>query len=1170
MLRIIFLVLFVSTLAYSQCPVIDFVVPASACKLSDIAPQATVTNAVSYSWNFCDGGVANPPSTVTTHSNALISTPYDLQSFEENGIHYMVSVNYNTGKILRYNFGNSHSNAPIITDLGNFGIISHPYGIGLWTESGSVFALVTTEGGSLFRLNFGNSIANAPSAELVPGITLVDHRHMKITKDNGAVIALIAGGSSVPAVSILNFGSSILNTPTPTSVPIPGGTHITGIDIATECNNRYALVSGYASGLFRLDFGSNFLNTPTITLLPAVTETKIWGLSLVKSAGNYHAFIFGDDSGIVRVDFGSSLSNTNPTSTPLGFFGGINVAPGLSIMKSESKYFCATLSYFTNELKILEFPKSCEITNSYSNETNPLNISYLTAGTHLITLSATGANNEVVTITKPITISGLTAPSLIINESGNCLTNAITFTGLQQSGAPLSTLDWDFGDGNNASGQNASNLYGLTGTYNVLLEAADAAGCLNRLVKSVAIYNEPVSDFDIPAVNPLCTNQNFIFNNTSTFDVGYVPTWEWKINGSLITNNEDLAYAFSNTSNQEIRLKALIPGCENEMIKNITTLEDGPLANFSFSGQCEDDNVTFTNSTSGTVTGYTWDFDDATSSTNTNPTHAFSDIGTYDVTLTASNIIGCNNTKTKSVPIYSKPLTNFLLSPPPFSCNGTPSQFNDLTPGPLDSNIATWAWNFGDAGSSQNTSTIKNPQHTYANAGNYNVSLLVTTNFFCSATVQLPVTISQTPVANFNHTSTCVGVAANFTDASVGTIDGWNWTIGSTAYTTQNPIHTFVSSGNTSATLTVTATNDCIGTVNKPIIVPVKLTPDFSVNRNCVNQQTVFTDVTNSTADPIISQNWIFGTLGTASGSPANFTFSNTGSIGVSMTVTTQAGCSYPASKSVSIVSSPQASFTPSPLAGAPPLSVQFTNTSVNATSYQWAFHDQNNSTSTAASPTFVYQTLGEYQPDLTAFNAQNCFHTTSRIIRVVVPALDVALDGLELMEFQNGFKPAVTIFNRGNVPLINLALLLNMSGPVIREHVNSIISPNTSYRHVLSFEIPTASNIDYFCIEAEVTDITPNDNNVCLSLEQSFISFPPYPNPSKGSFQLDWIMHEAGVVNLTVMNSMGQEERVLQIESVEGLNPLIIETQGLSSGVYFVKIKYQHFTKVYRVFVSE
>jgi hypothetical protein len=221
-------------------------------------------------------------------------------------------------------------------------------------------------------------------------------------------------------------------------------------------------------------------------------------------------------------------------------------------------------------------------------------------------------------------------------------------------------------------------------------------------------------------------------------------------------------------------------------------------------------------------------------------------------------------------------------------------------------------------------------------------------------------------------------------------------------------------------------------------------------------------------------------------------------------------------------------------------------------------------------SPTFVYQNLGEYQPELTAYNAQNCFHTTSRSVSVVVPVLNVALNGLELMEFQNGLKPAVTIFNHGNTPLTNIALLLDFSNQVIRERVNATINPGTSYRYNFSFEFPTSNSVDYFCVEPEVTDITPDDNEVCLSVEQSFITFSPYPNPSKGSFRLDWIAKESGTVNLTLLNAMGQEQNELQIESVEGLNPVTVETSGLGSGIYFIKLKYREITKVFRVFILE
>ncbi len=1170
------IVLFVLTSSYlqAQCPSLDFPLPATACKNAELSVPATIADAVSFSWDFCDGSIANTPVSTQALNTTGISNAYDLTAVEENGNHFMFAVDYGdgtngSGEIWRYDFCPDISTTPAITDLGYFGVIQRPLGIGFWKENGINYGLVVTEGGQLFRLNFGNSVINSPSVTQITGLTgLNDHRHIKIISENNSILAIIAGGNTTN-ISILNFGSSVENQPTRTFITVPGASNIANLDLVIECSNRYILASGYGSGLHLVSFGNSFLNpTPSFSQPTGFSSGNMLGISVVKSAGEYYAVVSHQPLGIVRANFGSSITNPNPQREDLGVFNAVNFAIGHTIVKSKSNYYSAGIN-FNGRLSILEFPKDCDIEDDFFGNDTPA-IDFNESGTYSVTLSATGSDGEVVTLTKSITISNDEAPPFVINEDGACIDSQVTFVGQQANGEAVTVLSWDFGDGTQGSGQSATHQYSSTGSYSVVLSATAINGCVNRFTKSVEIYNAPVASFTLPT-GLLCTNNEFAFINTTPDNFDGNLTYQWLIDNQLTSTTRDMLAAFASEGSKDITLQTFIPGCSDVVTQNIANVIEGPLTNFSFSGQCEDEDITFINTSSGTVSGYTWDFDDGQNSTDTNPIHIYTTAEVYDVTLTATNVAGCNNTKTKSVPIYSRPQVNFFLSPPPFSCNGMPSQFNDLTPNPTDSNIALWSWNFGDAGSSQNTSALRNPQHTYTDAGNYDVSLLVSTNFSCSSTLQLPVTISQSPVADFNHSAPCEDVLVNFSDVSTGTIQSWDWMIGSTVYATQNPTHTFINSGNTSVTLTVIANNDCIGSVNKVIVVPAKLSPDFTVSRNCVDQQTLFTDITDATADPVSSYSWDFGGLGTASGSPANFTFSNTGNVNVTLTLTTQTGCEYPVSKLVNIISSPQASFTASPLAGAPPLAVQFTNTSVSATSYQWAFNDENNSTSTQTSPLFTYQSLGQYQAELTASNAQNCVHTFSRTIDVVNPVVDVALSGLELMELQNGsLKPAVTIFNRGNVPISNLGLLIDMSGPVIRERVGATIMPNTSYRHVLLFEFLDTGDINYFCIDAEVTDLTKDDNRVCLSLEQSFTTLPPYPNPSNGELQVNWIINEDGIVNLTLINSMGQEVRNLQINSIEGLNALTLDTRGLGSGVYFLQLKYQRFAKVYRIFISE
>ena len=70
------------------------------------------------------------------------------------------------------------------------------------------------------------------------------------------------------------------------------------------------------------------------------------------------------------------------------------------------------------------------------------------------------------------------------------------------------------------------------------------------------------------------------------------------------------------------------------------------------------------------------------------------------------------------------------------SCNKT-MQFTDISTSNLG-NISTWAWNFGDGG----TSTSQNPTHTYAAPGTYTVTLTITDISGCATTYSHDVTIN--------------------------------------------------------------------------------------------------------------------------------------------------------------------------------------------------------------------------------------------------------------------------------------------------------------------------------------------------------------------------------------------------------------------------------------------
>lgn len=149
------------------------------------------------------------------------------------------------------------------------------------------------------------------------------------------------------------------------------------------------------------------------------------------------------------------------------------------------------------------------------------------------------------------------------------------------------------------------------------------------------------------------------------------------------------------------------------------------------------------------------------------------------------------------------------------------------TPGPRGP-ITAWHWDFGDG----STSTVQNPSHAYAVTGLYSVELTITgTGADGQATTILPVIVLDTSLLTAEFSSSPTLLTVDFTDLSTpgpsGPITGWSWTFGDGGTSTsQNPSHSYASSGTRSVQLTVTGTSPD-GTANKTHSVTVSSASDI-------------------------------------------------------------------------------------------------------------------------------------------------------------------------------------------------------------------------------------------------------------------------------------------------------------------------------------------------------
>ncbi|MDQ3747953.1 MAG: PKD domain-containing protein [Acidobacteriota bacterium] len=255
-----------------------------------------------------------------------------------------------------------------------------------------------------------------------------------------------------------------------------------------------------------------------------------------------------------------------------------------------------------------------------------------------------------------------------------------------------------------------------------------------------------------------------------------------------------------------------------------------PAANFTMSQSSGTAplTITFTDLSTGTITGWFWQFGDGTTFTGQNPPAKTFPVGNYVIRLTVSNASGSTFQEqlVGASPQPIAPVSSFTKS----ASSGVAPLTVSFVSTSTGTSPLTYLWNFGDG---TPTSTAASPSHTFASAGNYSVSLTVNnqTNTPNTSTQQVAVSSSTQPTASFTK-SPSSGVApldVQFTNTSQNATS-YFWGFGDgTDSTATSPIHKYTAAGtyfvsltayngansNTSASQTITVTAPFAGTIRR-------------------------------------------------------------------------------------------------------------------------------------------------------------------------------------------------------------------------------------------------------------------------------------------------------------------------------------------------------------------
>ena len=546
--------------------------------------------------------------------------------------------------------------------------------------------------------------------------------------------------------SVLELSNNTISNPFTNPASLNSGCLLSG-----ELNPTWMIINIASSGTLEFSFGQD--------ASPGCLDWAMWPYSttacnqiinnqLAPIRCNYNGFCEGFTGVATPLPLGGDPTNFEPeinvtggqqfliclsnysgqtTNVPLNFFGTANVScnavlpvtvNNVTICPGQSATLTANVTGATSYLW------------SPGGQTTPtITVTPGSTTTYTCTVGGTTANGGISSGSGSGTVTVLAATNpqcgCTVTASNNgplCVGSTFNLSASNVNGG---SFVWSLAGNQIGNTQNVTNIPAASvGSFPITVTATDNLG--NTCTGTTTVVVNPLPNVSAGIDQSTCLGNSITLTGTGA------NTYQWSggvQNGLPFAPSSSSTYTVTGTDQN---------GCINSDDVSVTVLyAQMPSISPSVSLGCVPTPVTFTNN-DAQATNCVWDFGNNQSATScVDANTVYNQIGCFDITLTQTDIQGCDTTVTfNDVVCIEDVEASFYLTPGTIGpSNSTVSFYNN------SSNAVSYLWDFGD----QTTSTDFEPIHTYSTnlQTGYVATLVTTSEAGCVDSVSMPISYQE-------------------------------------------------------------------------------------------------------------------------------------------------------------------------------------------------------------------------------------------------------------------------------------------------------------------------------------------------------------------------------------------------------------------------------------------